>query len=284
MGIFLSKKMRYFMVIMRNKNFGKAAEELCITRSPLSKVLTELEMSLGGKLFSRKHNDLEPTQLAWDCYNRCLPAYQNLLAFEDSLRTNPHDTQMLIYFDISVPHILFHHLQRVFQSENLKFETHRTQLTHEDFSALTYQPNTAVLAFRPLDSEPGLQCDSWHGCHHVILRKRMTDIPSDKPKFFVWKDPHTPLYKARIKNILGPKGIDPEFIEHNHDLFTLLSFVRAGKGMCVSSEKMAQIFRLEGIEVERIETSYIRCFVYHHADTRQMGLINAFKDLLVEFV
>lgn len=282
MGIFLSKKMRYFMVIMRNKNFGKAAEELCITRSPLSKVLTELEMSLGGKLFNRKHNDLEPTQLAWDCYNSCLPAYQNLLAFEDSLKKNAHEPQMLIYFDISVPHILFHHLQRVFQSENLKFETKRTLLTSEDFSALKYQTNTAVLAFRPLEAESTLQCDSWHGCHHVILRKRTIENHSNN-KFFVWKDQHTHIYKTRIKSILSPKGIEPEFIEHNYDLFTLLSFVRAGKGMCVSSEKMAQLFRLEGIDIDRIETSYIRCFVYHHIETRHLNLIKSFKDLLVEF-
>ncbi|MDY1035400.1 LysR family transcriptional regulator [Lelliottia sp. CFBP8978] len=284
MGIFLSKKMRYFMVIMRNKNFGKAAEELCITRSPLSKALTELEMSLGGKLFSRRHNDLEPTQLAWDCYNSCLPAYQNLLAFEESLRKNTHDTQMNIYVDISVPPLLAQHLQSVFQSENLKFGIKRTHLTNEEFYALKYQSNSIVLAFRSMDPELSFQCDSWHGCHHVILRSSTAEHSSKNNKFFVWKDQHTQRYKTRIKNILGPREGEPEFIEHNHNLFTLLSFIRAGKGVCISSEKMARLFRLEGIDIEQVETSYIRCFIYHNADARLLSSIKRFKELLGEFI
>lgn len=48
MDILLSKKMKYFMVTMERRNFSLADDELCITRSPLSKVITEIENRLGG--------------------------------------------------------------------------------------------------------------------------------------------------------------------------------------------------------------------------------------------
>lgn len=284
MGIFLSKKMRYFMVIMEKKNFGMAAEELCITRSPLSKVLTELESSLGGKLFSRKHNDLEPTPLAWDCYNRCLPAYQNLLMFEESLKKSITDTHMTIYFDISAPYGFCHHLERIVESENLRFEIKREQLNTDEFIAFSSRPNVVIVSFRPLEGASSLQCDSWHGCHHVILSQESKGINDNDRRFFVWKDQYSHFYKTRIANILGKQYVKPEFIEHNHDLFSLLSFVRSGKGRIVSSDKMANLIRLDGIDIERIHTSYIRCFVYYRTQTRNLKPLNALKELLTQFI
>ncbi|EBF9036684.1 LysR family transcriptional regulator, partial [Salmonella enterica] len=56
MGIFISKKLKYFIMAMEKRSFASASEALCITRSPLSKAITEIEEHLDGKLFIRKHN------------------------------------------------------------------------------------------------------------------------------------------------------------------------------------------------------------------------------------
>lgn len=70
MGIFISKKLKYFIMAMEKRSFASASEALCITRSPLSKAITEIEEHLDGKLFIRKHNDLIPTPLAIEYYKK----------------------------------------------------------------------------------------------------------------------------------------------------------------------------------------------------------------------
>lgn len=283
MGIFLSKKMRYFMVIMETKNFGRAAEALCITKSPLSKVLSELEYSLGGKLFIRKYNGLDPTALAWDCYNRCLPAYQRLMAFEEEFTNLAQDSYTSIHFDMSVPYSFFHYMQRIVHPENLKFQIKREVVTSEDLLSINCKHNAAIISFRQLETENRSFCDTWHGCHHVILHRTSNDNCYNN-KFFVWKDQYTHYHKSRIKEILSFTDIEPDFIEHNHDLFSLLSFIREGKGMILSTEKLANFVRLEGIDIEVIDRSYIRCFTYHNNNNIKSTTLPSFKALLNQFI
>ena len=66
MAIFISKQLKYFMTAMEHKSISKAAETLFLTRTPLSKILSDLEQFLDCKLFDRQYNTLVPTQFAWD--------------------------------------------------------------------------------------------------------------------------------------------------------------------------------------------------------------------------
>lgn len=54
MAIFISKQLKYFMTAMEHKSISKAAETLFLTRTPLSKILSDLEQFLDCKLFDRQ--------------------------------------------------------------------------------------------------------------------------------------------------------------------------------------------------------------------------------------
>ena len=290
MGILLSKKMKYFMVTMERRNFSLAADELCITRSPLSKVITEIESWLGGKLFIRRHNDLEPTSLAWDFYHKCKPLYYKTLSLESewsSKKTQSlltfHFSFFIFHFDISIPELLFRQLVMIAQVEKIDAKFIRESIDVNDEQQLKYQSNYIMIATRPLRCNYHTEYSSWEGCPLVVLKSKY--VPqSNQQSMFIWKDKHVDYMKEHYSHILSQSKIVPSFIEHDFDIPTLLYAVRSGKGSLLMSQKMAQLYKIDGIEYQTLSGYHPRIYFYTNIEkTRQKSLIK-FKDILSIFI
>lgn len=283
MGILLSKKMKYFMVTMERRNFSLAADELCITRSPLSKVITEIESWLGGKLFIRRHNDLEPTSLAWDFYHKCKPLYYKTLSLESEWSSKKTQTLLTFHFDISIPELLFRQLVMIAQVEKINAKFIRESIDVNDEQQLKYQSNYIMIATRPLRCNYHTEYSSWEGCPLVVLKSKY--VPqSNQQNMFIWKDKHVDYMKEHYSHILSQSKILPSFIEHDFDIPTLLYAVRSGKGSLLMSQKMAQLYKIDGIEYQTLSGYHPRIYFYTNIDkTRQKSLIK-FKDILSIFI
>lgn len=283
MGILLSKKMKYFMVTMERRNFSLAADELCITRSPLSKVITEIESWLGGKLFIRRHNDLEPTSLAWDFYHKCKPLYYKTLSLESEWSSKKTQTLLTFHFDISIPELLFRQLVMIAQVEKINAKFIRESIDVNDEQQLKYQSNYIMIATRPLRCNYHTEYSSWEGCPLVVLKSKY--VPqSNQQNMFIWKDKHVDYMKEHYSHILSQSNILPSFIEHDFDIPTLLYAVRSGKGSLLMSQKMAQLYKIDGIEYQTLSGYHPRIYFYTNIDkTRQKSLIK-FKDILSIFI
>ncbi|MGG8250402.1 LysR family transcriptional regulator [Klebsiella aerogenes] len=283
MGILLSKKMKYFMVTMERRNFSLAADELCITRSPLSKVITEIESWLGGKLFIRRHNDLEPTSLAWDFYHKCKPLYYKTLSLESEWSSKKTQSLLTFHFDISIPELLFRQLVMIAQVEKIDAKFIRGSIDVNDEQQLKYQSNYIMIATRPLRCNYHTEYSSWEGCPLVVLKSKY--VPqSNQQNMFIWKDKHVDYMKEHYSHILSQSKIVPSFIEHDFDIPTLLYAVRSGKGSLLMSQKMAQLYKIDGIEYQTLSGYHPRIYFYTNIDkTRQKSLIK-FKDILSIFI
>ncbi|WP_213794883.1 LysR family transcriptional regulator [Klebsiella aerogenes] len=283
MGILLSKKMKYFMVTMERRNFSLAADELCITRSPLSKVITEIENWLGGKLFIRRHNDLEPTSLAWDFYHKCKPLYYKTLSLESEWSSKKTQSLLTFHFDISIPELLFRQLVMIAQVEKIDAKFIRESIDVNDEQQLKYQSNYIMIATRPLRCNYHTEYSSWEGCPLVVLKSKY--VPqSNQQNMFIWKDKHVDYMKEHYSHILSQSKILPSFIEHDFDIPTLLYAVRSGKGSLLMSQKMAQLYKIDGIEYQTLSGYHPRIYFYTNIDkTRQKSLIK-FKDILSIFI
>ncbi|HBT4643860.1 TPA: LysR family transcriptional regulator [Klebsiella aerogenes] len=283
MGILLSKKMKYFMVTMERRNFSLAADELCITRSPLSKVITEIESWLGGKLFIRRHNDLEPTSLAWDFYHKCKPLYYKTLSLESEWSSKKTQSLLTFHFDISIPELLFRQLVMIAQVEKIDAKFIRGSIDVNDEQQLKYQSNYIMIATRPLRCNYHTEYSSWEGCPLVVLKSKY--VPqSNLQNIFIWKDKHVDYMKEHYSHILSQSKIVPSFIEHDFDIPTLLYAVRSGKGSLLMSQKMAQLYKIDGIEYQTLSGYHPRIYFYTNIDkTRQKSLIK-FKDILSIFI
>lgn len=283
MGILLSKKMKYFMVTMERRNFSLAADELCITRSPLSKVITEIESWLGGKLFIRRHNDLESTSLAWDFYHKCKPLYYKTLSLESEWSSKKTQSLLTFHFDISIPELLFRQLVMIAQVEKIDAKFIRESIDVNDEQQLKYQSNYIMIATRPLRCNYHTEYSSWEGCPLVVLKSKY--VPqSNQQSMFIWKDKHVDYMKEHYSHILSQSKIVPSFIEHDFDIPTLLYAVRSGKGSLLMSQKMAQLYKIDGIEYQTLSGYHPRIYFYTNIEkTRQKSLIK-FKDILSIFI
>ncbi|WP_067705231.1 MULTISPECIES: LysR family transcriptional regulator [unclassified Erwinia] len=76
--MFISKSMQVFITLYRQKNLKQAADQLCLTVPPVSRMLKNTEEWLGVKLFIIERNKAIPTPAAEALYKKLMPHYSLL--------------------------------------------------------------------------------------------------------------------------------------------------------------------------------------------------------------
>ncbi|MGP0919220.1 LysR family transcriptional regulator, partial [Serratia sp. CY81166] len=66
---FMSKRVNYFIAVAQEGSITKAADRLCITPSPLSKRIKEMEENLNITLFERTNQGLSLTKEGQHLYS-----------------------------------------------------------------------------------------------------------------------------------------------------------------------------------------------------------------------
>lgn len=246
MGVLLAKKMKYFMVTMEVRNFAKAAEALCITRSPLSKAIFELEDYLGGKLFNRTYNSLEPTELAIEYYQKCKPIYEMILALENECRFGNTESPLSILFDISVPELLYQQIVMAMKSENISFNCERYVVNLTDVDEIS-RKNSVVISLREIAPNVDCYVDRWQGDEIVICMPDDYHSRHKNTSIFIWKDLSTDYLRRSFHQMAKEHLTNITFLEHNLNLTGLLYNVRSGKGCSFLTRKMATMFKVDGV-------------------------------------
>ncbi|HAU3224742.1 TPA: LysR family transcriptional regulator [Salmonella enterica subsp. houtenae] len=285
MGTFLAKKMHYFMVTMAERNFGKAAEKLCITRSPLSKVICELEESLGGKLFKRTYSDLEPTELAMGYYYKCKNIYETLKDLESEMRTRTQEIPLKIIFDISIPELLYRLFVTGLSVDGLHFEHKRMIIDYEDLSVFLRESNNIVLSLRELNGSSFRDSvDKWSGDDIVLVLPDSWRGVSNYPPIFVWNDGTADYFKKGFAFLLGKDSSDVDFITHNYDLSQVLYNIHEGKGAMLMTRKMASLYKSDKVKIHNIEHGNLDIFLYYKKAEKKNDKINKIKSIINKFI
>lgn len=283
MGALLAKKMKYFMVTMEERNFAKAAEALCITRSPLSKAICELEDYLGGKLFTRAYNSLEPTELAFDYYQKCKPIYEMILALENECRSVNVDIPLTIIFDISVPELLYQQIVMAMKSENLIFNCERYVINLSDIDEVA-RKHMIIVSLREVASNTNCEVDKWQGDEIVICRSVHCQSKSDTPRIFIWKDLTSNYLQRSFSQVVKGYFTDVVFIEHNLSLTGLLYNIRVGKGCSLLTRKMATMFKVDGVEYIPVKDIKPMIYKYHTTDKKMNKIVMQIKSIINNFI
>lgn len=71
MDIFISKKMRNFILLAQTNNIARAAEKIHMTASPFGKSIAALEEQIGYTLFTRKDNNISLNKAGQELYQNC---------------------------------------------------------------------------------------------------------------------------------------------------------------------------------------------------------------------
>lgn len=167
MNLLLSRKMRYFITLMETCCINAAAEKLCITRSPLGKILSELEGDIGSPLFKRKYNNLEPTSIAVRLYDRVKPLYESICKIESEFPCRNNKNVLELVFDCDVPESTFNFFSLKFDLLGLPIYCRRAQ-DYENISPKTLQIYSLYFTNSPW-SYPDYIKEIDLGPEHLIL-------------------------------------------------------------------------------------------------------------------
>ncbi|KAF1370801.1 LysR family transcriptional regulator [Yokenella regensburgei] len=283
MGYLLSKKMRYFMVTMELRNFSKAAEALCITRSPLSKVICEMEDYLGGMLFKRKYNELEPTELALEYYAKFRSVYNELLELEDDIQNNSKIKDLLVKFDITFPELLYKNIKIALESSNAKVQCERKIIEAGDINELIYNKNSVIFSMRDISLSYNVNHEEWFSDELVLISPKDADL--NKPlKLFIWKDMNTHYYKQIFGNLLGDINKTVEFVEHNWDILSVFYNVHLGKGSAIITPKLSRFLSIDGVQSTVLKNKRLKLRGYHCLKSDYTAEKNKVKKIINSFV
>ncbi|MBS0968184.1 hypothetical protein CYR40_15020 [Chimaeribacter arupi] len=284
MGIFLAKKMKYFIVTMEEKSFSKAAEVLCITRSPLNKVICELEEVLGGKLFHRTYNDLEPTKLAWEYYNKCKSAYRYLNAIEYECYHRTKKIPVTIKFDISVPQILFQHITMAIGAEGLEAACERALISIADVENMFDKKDQIIVSLRALPFLSGIAVEKWPGGDFVIVGNQQQQNKNGPFKISLWKDDYSDIMWQSVKAHIHTLAQDIDVLENDFDIVKLLYCLKTGKCGAVLTHKIAAMYAMQNMPLQVIEKLHPYVHLYHNLHKESMPGRDKLKKIINLFI
>lgn len=274
---------------MDKRCISKAADMLCITRTPLSKILIDIETSLGDRLFIRKYNNLEPTTLALKLYNDLLPIYKAHLALEREIKDNCANDVLNVVFDISFPEgiykVIVSALKSIDFSCHAKFERKLTSELMCNSDSLN--DNSIIISLRDLSPINRYNYESWLGSEVAIMTSRNFNISTSALKIYVWKDKYTVFFAGKVIYIIQSTfeiNSEIEIIEHNHELPTLIYNVYHGNGCIVMPIKIATMYTSEKTAITPIKRSNVKVFTYHNLSKRMLINYDKIKETLCTLI
>ncbi|WP_109957083.1 LysR family transcriptional regulator SrsR [Escherichia coli] len=111
MDIFISKKMRNFILLAQTNNIARAAEKIHMTASPFGKSIAALEEQFGYTLFTRKDNNISLNKAGQELYQKLFPVYQRLSAIDNEIHNSGRRSrEIVIGIDNTYPTIIFDQL------------------------------------------------------------------------------------------------------------------------------------------------------------------------------
>lgn len=287
MTLLISKKLKYFIVCYETRCINYAANQLCVTRSPLARVLYELEESMGGKLFTRKYNQIEPTVLAQSLYEKIKPLHNLLCDIESDFCSSHKGNRFELLCDISVPFIIYQHIMTWINNTNQPIICRRVSTSCKEIESLKTNPNVGILTFRKMAY-----------CEDIIFHKYGNDsvfilIPdniSDESltsfnaiksvKLFIRKD----VFSSELKGIIAKSICDftphVEIMETERDTASLLISVSAGEGMLLVPECLVPYLSPPGTRTLEIPNIKILSGLYVNKKNKNKTIISEIMKML----
>lgn len=278
MSVFLSKKLEYFMVTMEKKCIIKAAESLCITRTPLCKMISEFENLLGCKLFIRNYNELQPTSQAIDLYHSILPIYEHCKKTEKHFIPKKTRKEIVILIDVSFPELLFRYIAGVLANafKYIHFSTKRVVVNENLLSEHENNSNAIFLTLREFKPISGYKHLSWQREGVALITSDKTDT-SAMMNVYVWGDKYTSFVEDSIKKIFQRQSESIQFIRHSMELTTVMHNIYHGYGAMVMPLKLALIYKCDKLKIIPNFNKKLYISAYHNLDDSLHNCFSLFK-------
>jgi LysR family transcriptional regulator, glycine cleavage system transcriptional activator len=282
--------LRAFEAVARHENMTRAAEELRVAQSAISRHIQNLEQDLGQKLFVRERGGLSLTTSGVELYGAVSSSWAMLEGITHALRARPNqptdlriDTQVTLSSTWLIPRL----------PRFCARHPHITPKLIIGDGPLAFEKNQADIAVR---LAPNLSGAFGAGILHEVLfpdRRvlvaRNEDADMD-PRELLRNRPllqhssapnHWPIFLERY----GVRDVDPDGGPSFEHAFMLVAAVRAGLGIAVAPEPAVEEFCASGelcqFRDEALQTDQAY-FVFYPKQKEFHPAVKVFRDWLLD--
>ena len=241
------RHLRYFVAVVEEQSFTKAAEKLFIAQPPLSRQIQNLEAELGITLFERGSRPLKTTQAGQFFYQHAVKILANAEEVKSmTKRIGLVQRTVTMGFVGSLlygllPKIVYLYRQ---QQRHLKIELVE-MTTLEQIKALK-EGRIDVGFGRLRISDPAVNrillreerlLLAVHASHPLAHQKNgvyLSDIIHEN--IFLYPNNVTPSFATQVQNLFSEYNLEPQNIRIVREIQLSLGFVAAGEGVCIVPE------------------------------------------------
>lgn len=246
------RHLRYFVAVVEEQSFTKAAEKLFIAQPPLSRQIQNLEQELDLQLFERGSRPLKTTEAGKFFYQHAVKLLSNAEEVKSmTKRIGMADRTIRIGF---VGSLLFGLLSRIIylfkqQQPHLKIQMEEMS-THEQIQALK-EGRIDVGFGRIRISDPAVKrvllreerllvaAHSSHPLAHRIHGIHLSELVDHE--IFIYPNTGKTNFSTQVRGIFSEYGLEPKNFREVRELQLALGFVAAGEGITLVPESARTI-------------------------------------------
>lgn len=136
MNLFISNKLKYFIAVMEEGSVSKACQRMHISRTPMSKAISDIEQALGIPLFIRTKEGMTPSKFGTILYNKIVPYYNDLVKIEHCMYTDDGQPTTRIMCSSNIPKSIISHLSVALSNHTINNEfTLADEIKQDDLSS-----------------------------------------------------------------------------------------------------------------------------------------------------
>ena len=241
------RHLRYFVAVVEEQSFTKAAEKLFIAQPPLSRQIQNLESELGIKLFERGSRPLQPTPAGQFFYQHAVKLLSNAEEVKSmTKRIGLVERTITMGF---VGSLLFGLLPRIIY-------LYKQQHPHLNIQLIEMSTKDQILALKEgrIDVGFGRLRISDPAVRRILLREEslmvaahvshplaqrteglyLADIVDEN--LLCYPNTNPPNFFTQVMTLFSEHGLEPENVREVREIQLALGLVAAGEGICIIPE------------------------------------------------
>ncbi len=238
------RHLRYFVAVVEEQSFTKAAEKLFIAQPPLSRQIQNLENELGIQLFERGSRPLQTTPAGQFFYQHAVKLLSNAEEIKSmTKRIGSLDRVITMGFVGSLLYGLLPRIVFLYRQLQPHLQVQLVEMnTTEQIQALK-EGKIDVGFGRLRISDPAVRrfmlreealMVAAHSRHPIAKRTEgvhLTDIVDED--MFLYPNTPQPNFSTQVLSIFSESGLEPRNTKTVREIQLALGLVAAGEGICV---------------------------------------------------
>lgn len=246
------RHLRYFVAVVEEQSFTKAAEKLFIAQPPLSRQIQNLEAELGIALFERGSRPLKTTQAGYFFYQHAVKILANAEEVKSmTKRIGMVERTVTMGFVGSLLYGLLSRIVYLYRQQQPHLKIELVEMTTMEQVKALKEGRIDVGFGRLRISDPALKrvllreerlVLGVHSSHPLSSHNKgvyLADIVDEK--LFLYPNHTSPSFATQVQGLFSEYNLEPQHVRIVREIQLALGLVAAGEGVCIVPESAHSI-------------------------------------------